>query len=186
MTKIAIIIGSVRPNRFGPQVAEWFFERALKSGGAEFELVDIADYHLPMLDEPVPSGNTHKHTQKWQAKMAEFDGFVLVTPEYNHSFPASLKNALDYTNDELFFKPVSYVSYGSIGGIRAVEQLRQIAATFRQYDLRSQVVIIGQANPEKENTTFIPDEKHEKSAQALIKEITFWSRELIALRQKMN
>lgn len=186
MTKIAIIVGSIRPNRFGLKVGKWFYEKASRSGEAEFELVDLKGYDLPLLDEPVPAGATHQHTKKWQAKMEECDGYVIVTPEYNHGMAASLKNALDYTNDELFFKPVAYVSYGSAGGIRAVEQLRQVAATFKQYDLRSQVVIMGQGNFKGEDTEFVPDERHETSAQILIKDITFWSREMTPIRKKLS
>lgn len=186
MTKVAVIIGSVRPNRFGPKVASWFMERAAKNKDAEFELVDVKDYSLPLLDEPVPSGNSQDHTRAWQAKMAEFDGYVIVTPEYNHGIAASLKNALDYTNDELFYKPVAYVGYGTVGALRAVEQLRLVAATFKQYDLRAQVVIMAQGNFKKEDTEFVPDQRHESSAQALIKDIAFWSREMTLIRQKLG
>ncbi len=185
MTKIAIIIGSTRPNRFGPKVGEWFFERASKTSEAEFELVDIQDYALPMLDEPVPSGNSQDHTRKWQAKMAEFDGFVLVTPEHNHAPPASLKNAIDYVNDEFSYKPVGYVGYGAAGALRAVEQLRQIAATFKQYDLKPQVAVMGQGNFTAEDTDFKPEAKHEKSADALIRDIAFWAREMTPIRNKL-
>ncbi len=186
MTKIAIIIGSTRPNRFGPKVGTWFFERTAKTSQAEFELVDIQDYALPMLDEPVPAGATREHTKKWQAKMREFDGFVLVTAEHNHAPPASLKNAIDYINDEFSYKPVGYVGYGGSGAIRAIEQLRQIAATFKQYDLKPQVTIMGQANFTLEDTEFIPEDKHEKSADALIRDIAFWAREMTPIRQKLS
>lgn len=186
MTKIAVVVGSVRPNRFGIKVAKWFMECANKAKNEEFELVDIKEYNLPLLDEPVPSGSTQPHTKRWQAKMAEFDGYVIVTPEYNHSFPASIKNALDYTNDELFFKPVAYVGYGSVGGIRAVEQLRLVAATFKQYDLRTQVVIMGQGNFKDKDTALVPNERHVASAQALIRDISFWAHEMAPIRQKIN
>lgn len=184
MTKIAVIIGSVRPNRFGMKVGEWFYERAA-AGEAEFEVVDVKDYSLPLLNEPVPSGHTQEHTKRWQAKMAEFDGYVIVTPEYNHSIAASLKNALDYSSKEVFFKPVAYVGYGTVGGIRAVEQLRLVAATFKQYDLRAQVVIM-QGNFTDQDTDFIPEPIHESSADALIKDINFWAREMAPLRQKLK
>lgn len=186
MIKIAIIIGSTRPNRFGLKVGRWFFEHAAKTSQAEFELVDIKDYALPMLDEPVPAGATREHTKKWQAKMREFDGFVLVTPEHNHAPPASLKNAIDYVNDEFSYKPVGYVGYGGAGAIRAVEQLRQIAATFKQYDLKPQVAIMGQANFAADDTEFTPEIKHEKSADALIQEIVFWAREMAPIRHKLS
>lgn len=186
MTKIAVIIGSTRPNRFGPKVAAWFMEVAIKSNEAEFELVDIADYNLPILDENVPSGNSQEHTRIWQAKMGEFDGFVIITAEHNHSFPASLKNAIDFVNNEFSYKPVAYVGYGGEGAVRAVEQLRQIAATFRQYDLKPQVVIAGQGNFTDVDTDFVPGEKHLRNAEVIIKEISFWAREMASIREKLK
>lgn len=186
MTKVAVIIGSTRPNRFGPQVANWFFDRAKQSDQAEFELVDLADHNLPLLDEPTPAASTKEHTKKWAAKIAEFDGYVLVTPEYNHAPPASLKNALDFLNNEWKYKPVSYVSYGVIGGSRAVEQLRPIAANFSQYDLRAQVMIVGPRNFLDENGQFQPSDQHNQSADSVIKEISFWSEALAPIRAKLQ
>src|SRR5690554_5793597 len=102
MNKIAIIIGSTRPGRIGPAVAQWVNEIAKKRNDAEYELVDLADFNLPLLDEPVPpsmsSSYAHEHTQAWSAKVASFDGFVFVTPEYNRATSGALKNAIDYLN----------------------------------------------------------------------------------------
>jgi NAD(P)H-dependent FMN reductase len=97
--RIGIIIGSIRPNRNGLAVAQWVHEHASKRSGVQYELVDIADYNLPLLDEPVPPSMgppTKEHTKRWAAKIATFDGYVFVTPEYNHGPPASLKNAMDF------------------------------------------------------------------------------------------
>src|SRR5262245_14740993 len=99
MLKIGIITGSTRPNRKSPDVAKWVLDIASKRGDAEYEIVDIADYELPLLDEPAPPsmGNYQKeHTKRWAAKIASLDAFVFVTPEYNHSIPAALKNAIDF------------------------------------------------------------------------------------------
>src|SRR5690606_13315100 len=88
VTKIGIIIGSTRPGRNGPAVAQWVYEFARKRSDAQFELIDIADYNLPLLDEPAPASMgqySKEHTKKWAAKIAEFDGYIFVTPEYNHA-----------------------------------------------------------------------------------------------------
>ena len=134
MTRIAIIVGSTRPNRLAPQVAEWVHEHAQQHGGAEFELVDIADQNLPLLDEPMPPamGQYSKdHTKAWAEKIASYDGFIFVTPEYNHSVPAALKNAVDFLYAEWNNKAIGFVSYGSAGGTRAVEAWRLVAAELR-------------------------------------------------------
>lgn len=186
MTKIGVIIGSTRPNRVGAKVADWFFEKASQSQDAEFELVDLADYKLPILDEPAPGEETKEHTQKWGAKVAEFDGFVYVTPEYNHAIAGSFKNAIDFLNKEWQYKPVSYVSYGVIGGHRAVEQLRQVAAQFHQYDLRTQVSIAGPWEFFDEEGKLKPDEHYETSADRLIEEIAFWAKEFKPIREKLK
>src|SRR2546421_1365155 len=127
MLRIAIILGSTRPGRNGEAVAKWVYEIAKKRSDAEFELVDIKDFNLPLLDEPVPPsmGEYSKpHTKVWAAKIGSFDGYVFVTPEYNHGICGALKNAIDFLFAEWNNKAAGFVSYGSAGGARAVEQLR--------------------------------------------------------------
>jgi len=131
MLKIAIIIGSTRPGRNGEAVAKWVYEIAQKSSGAEFELVDIKDFNLPLLDEPVPAamGNYSKpHTKAWGAKIDSFDGYVFVTPEYNHGINGALKNAIDFLYREWNNKAAGFVGYGGVGAARAVSQLRVVMA----------------------------------------------------------
>ena len=164
MSKIGIIIGSSRPNRFGPEIANWINNLAQSHGGAEFELVDIAEYNLPLLDEPeLPAmGNyQNEHTKKWASKIAEFDGFIFITPEYNHGMAASVKNAIDFLYAEWLYKPVAYVSYGAVvGGSRAVEQLRLVAAQLKQYDILEQVVVTKTWEHKDEQVKFVPNENH--------------------------
>ncbi len=108
MLKIGIIIGSTRPGRVGEAVAKWVYEQSKARSDAEFELIDIKDYDLPLLDEPVPAGSkqySKEHTKKWAAKIDGLDGFIFVTPEYNHGTSAALKNALDYLYFEWTNKP---------------------------------------------------------------------------------
>ena len=142
MLKVAIIIGSTRPGRKADAVARWVHDIATKRTDAAFELVDIADFDLPLLDEPMPPsmGQYAKpHTKAWAAKIASFDAFVFVTPEYNHSTSGALKNAIDFLFREWNDKAAGFVGYGSAGGARAVEQLRLVMGELKVADVRAQV-----------------------------------------------
>src|SRR5688500_15282985 len=122
MLKLAIIIGSTRPNRVGESVGKWVQRLAQQRGDAEFELVDIRDFNLPLLDEPIPPSQgkySNDHTKRWAAKIAAFDGYVFVTPEYNHGICGALKNAIDFLYAEWNNKAAGFVGYGSAGGARA-------------------------------------------------------------------
>src|SRR5689334_6527146 len=144
MLKIAIIIGSTRPGRKGEVVARWVYEIATKRGDAEFELVDIKEFNLPVYDEPASPATgqyIHDHTKAWSAKINEFDGFVFVTPEYNHGPPAALKNAIDFLYREWNNKAAGFVGYGGVGGARAVEQLRLVMGEISVADVRAQVAL---------------------------------------------
>lgn len=145
MNKIYIIIGSTRSGRIGPSIAEWFYKQAVKRKDLSFEIVDLIDWELPMLNEPIPAKADkylHDHTKKWSEKIAQADGFIIVTPEYNAGYPASLKNALDYLHKEWINKPVAFVSYGWRGGVRAVEQLREVVGNFKMIQTSSTVAIL--------------------------------------------
>jgi NAD(P)H-dependent FMN reductase len=142
MLKIAILTGSTRPGRNNEAVAKWVLAQAKSRSDAEFEIVDIKDYNLPLLDEPMPPSlhqYTKDHTKKWAQKISQFDGFVIVTPEYNHGTSAALKNALDFLYAEWNNKAVGFVSYGSVGGTRAVESLRLVAGELQMADVRTAV-----------------------------------------------
>ena len=144
MIRIGIILGSTRPNRSGEQVAKWVYDMASRRSDAEFELIDLRDYPLPHLDEPLPPSlgqYQNEHTKQWAAKIASFDGFVIVTPEYNHSTSGVLKNAIDYLYAEWNNKAVGFVSYGAVGGARAAEQLRLVAGELQMADVRQQVAL---------------------------------------------
>jgi len=136
--EVQIIIGSTRPNRIGRQVAEWVSRGIAEAGAgaANFaaELLDLAEWNLPFLDEPgVPAGGhyVHEHTRAWSRKIAGADGFVFVTPQYNWGYPAALKNALDHLFREWNGKPAVIVSYGYHGGGKAAAQLRQVLEGLR-------------------------------------------------------
>mgnify|MGYP001191717658 CR=1 FL=1 len=180
MITIGIIIGSTRPGRVAPQVANWFYKEARQSQIARFELIDIRDFNLPLLDEDRPAKVSKEHTKKWSATIDRLDGFVFVTAEHNNSFPASLKNAIDYLNSEWSYKPVAYVAYGFALGHRAVQALRPIAAQFHQYDLRETVHI----QLDGSDTVPILD-KHTTQAKEVIQSIAFWSEQMKVARQKL-
>src|SRR2546430_13685589 len=131
MTRIGITLGSPRPNRSGEQVAMWVYDVASRRSDAEFELIDLRDYPLPHLDEPLPPSMgqyRNEHTKRWAATIASFDGFIMVTPEYNHSTSAVLKNALDFLYAEWNNKAAGFISYGLAGGDRGAVHLMLVIA----------------------------------------------------------
>jgi NAD(P)H-dependent FMN reductase len=185
MTRIAVILGSTRPGRRGEQVAKWVLEVASKRDDADFELIDLADYPLPHLDEPMPPsmGNyQNAHTQEWAAIIAQFDGFVFVTPEYNHSTSGVLKNAIDYLYAEWNNKAMGVVSYGLVGGARAAEHLRLIAGELQMADVRTNVAL-SLVTDFQYFTDLAPGERQEQSLDTLLGEVLAWSEALAPLRQ---
>jgi NAD(P)H-dependent FMN reductase len=188
MTRIGIILGSTRPNRNGEQVAKWVYNIASHRSGAEFELVDLRDYPLPHLDEPLPPsfGNyQNEHTKQWASKIASFDGFVIVTPEYNHGTSGVLKNAIDYLYAEWNNKAVGFVSYGAVGGARAAEHLRLVAGELQMADVRQQVAL--SLLTEFENfSVFKPAEYNAAALNTMLDQIVAWSTALAPLRESRD
>jgi NAD(P)H-dependent FMN reductase len=184
MTKIGIILGSTRPGRNGESVARWVHENASRRTDAEFELVDLADYKLPLLDEAYPPSMgqySQPHTQAWAEKIASLDGFVIVTPEYNRSVPGALKNAIDFLYAEWNNKAVGFVSYGGNGGTRAVEHLRGVAGELQMADVRSQVAL--SLFTDFENfSTFKPIDAQHDALVATLDQVIAWSKALAPLR----
>ncbi len=185
MIKIAIVIGSTRPGRLGEAVARWVHQIAGRRGDAEYELVDIKDFNLPLLDEPVPPslGRYSKpHTKTWAAKIASFDAFVFVTPEYNHGISAALKNAIDFLYAEWNNKAAGFVSYGSAGGARAVESLRLVMGELMVADVRAQVLL--SLYTDFENfSTFKPAANQDKAVGILLDQLVAWGTVMKTLRQ---
>jgi NAD(P)H-dependent FMN reductase len=186
MTRIGIILGSTRPNRNGEQVAKWVYDNASRRSDAEFELIDLRDYPLPHLDEPLPPSMgqyQNEHTKAWADKIASFDGFVIVTPEYNHGTSGVLKNAIDYLYAEWTNKAVGFVSYGAVGGARAAEHLRLVAGELQMADVRQQVAL--SLLTEFENfTVFKPGDYYLAALDTLLDQVIAWSAALAPLRQK--
>ena len=184
MLKVAIILGSTRPNRIGEAVARWVYEIAAKRTDATFELVDIRDFNLPLLDEPFPPSRgqySQPHTHEWAAKIAAADSFVFVTAEYNHGIPGALKNAIDFLYREWNHKAAGFVSYGSVGGARAVESLRLVMGEVKIADVRAQLLLPFATDFEK-YTTFTPGPSRETELHRLIDEVLAWGTALKPLR----
>jgi NAD(P)H-dependent FMN reductase len=184
MTNIAIIIGSTRPGRVGASVAEWVHRIASKRSDATFALVDIAEFELPLLDEPLPPAlgmYSHQHTKDWAARIATFDGFVFVAPEYNHGISGALKNAIDYLSAEWHNKAAGFVSYGGVGGARAVEQLRLVLAELMVATVRAQVML-SLFTDFKDFREFSPDPRHEEELDQMFSQVIGWATALKPLR----
>lgn len=143
---IAVIIGSTRDSRFADKPAAWLFENVSKREDMSFELIDLRDYDLPFFNEVasnawVPSQDPR--AVRWQEKLAEFDGYIFLTAEYNRAVPGALKNALDQAYKEWNRKPAAVMAYGSMGGARAAENLRTIAIELQMVPVRSGVHLGG-------------------------------------------
>ena len=183
--KIKVIVGSTRPNRFSEKPAHWIFEIAKKRSDLDVELLDLRDYPLPLFEEPLPPGlakdsYTNPAVVKWREKIREGDGFIIVTPEYNHGYPAVLKNALDYTYYAWARKAVAFVSWGGVGGARGVEQLRAVTIELDMAPIRHAIHI--------PNPWFIQDmsgidtEANQQAAKLLLDNLTWWTAALKAAR----
>jgi NAD(P)H-dependent FMN reductase len=186
MLSIAIIIGSTRPGRNGEAVAKWVYEIAQKRPDAEFELVDIKDFNLPLLDEPVPPimGQYSKpHTKAWAAKIGSFDGYIFVAPEYNHGICGALKNAIDFLFAEWNNKAAGFVSYGGAGGARGIEQLRLVLAEVQVATVRNQVLLSMYTDFEN-FSVFKPGPHHATSVNAVLDQLIAWAGALKTLREK--
>lgn len=184
MIKVQIILGSTRPGRIGEGVAKWAYETAKARDDVEVELVDIADFNLPLLDEPVTpmmQQYSKDHTKKWSEKISEADGYIFVTAEYNHSIPGALKNAIDYLNHEWRNKAVGFIGYGTAGGSRAIEHLRGVAGELHMADVRDQLLL--NLPSDFENwSVFKPTEQHADQLHTVLNEVVAWSGALKSLR----
>jgi NAD(P)H-dependent FMN reductase len=183
--RIAIIVGSTRPGRKGLEVAQWAHSLAMQRKSAEYELVDLVDFELPLLDEPVPpvlqKSPTKEHTKRWAAKIATFDGYVFVTPEYNHGPPAALKNALDFLYKEWCNKSAGFVGYGGVGAARSIEMLRAVCSNLELADVRV-ALSLTLAHDFENFTTFKPLPHQENTLGQLLDQVEAWAGALRPLR----
>jgi NAD(P)H-dependent FMN reductase len=186
MIDVAIILGSTRPGRRAEPIARWIHGIAGKRGDARFELVDIADFKLPFLDEPMPAmmhKYSHPHTRNWAAKIDSFDAFVFVTPEYNHGISASLKNAIDFLYREWNNKAAGFVGYGGGEGTRGVEQLRLVMAEMQIATVRAQVGLSLFTDFENFHI-FKPAPKREAAVTSMLDQLVAWGGALKSVRER--
>lgn len=180
--KIGIIQGSVREGRNGDAVAKWMLDFAEKRNDAvAYELVDLADYNLPLLGSKYAGEDAEEQIKAWSEKMASFDGYIFVTPEYNHAIGGALKNALDYLNPELNNKAAGFVGYGSLGGTRAHENLRLILGELQVADVRTAVTFSLMTDFEN-MSEFKPADYHADNANEMLDQVIAWSRALKTIR----
>lgn len=188
MPLIKIILGSTRPGRFGIQPAEWLMQLTKEHPEATFELVDLKEVNLPMLDEPMPAlyGNyTQDHTKEWAKTIGEADGFVVVSGEYNYTIPAALKNAIDYLAAEWRYKPVAFVGYGaSAGGARAIAHLQNVAANIGWFDLRDNLTLVNYFEHLDSDGKYQFTEQQAETAHKLLSNIAFWADKLKPIREE--
>src|SRR5699024_7925677 len=177
---IGIILGSTREGRVSPQVGEWVKEIADKRGDANYEIVDIADYHLPLLGT---TDGTESGIADWNEKLASLDGFVFIVQEYNHSISGALKNAIDFAREAWFDKAAGIVSYGSTGGARAAEHLRGIMGELKIADVRTHPTISLYIDFEN-FTEFKTQVLHLENVNTMLEEVLEWSGALKTVRQK--
>lgn len=185
MLKVAIIIGSTRPNRVGDAVGNWVYDLARQRGDAEYELIDLKSINLPLLDEPTPAASNNyqnEHTKSWSQKIETFDAFIFVSAEYNHGIPAALKNSMDYLYKEWNNKVCGFVAYGSAGGVRSVEALRLVCAELQMASVRSQVALNLMTDFENYKK-FKPASFHETKLSEVIDQVLMWGTSFKEMRQ---
>ena len=187
-TKIGIIISTTREGRFGDRPAQWLLDLATTRGGAVFETVDLRDYPLPFFNEPASPAYVapeNATARSFGSKIAEFDGYIFITAEYNHGIPAVLKNALDHVYSQFTRKPVAFIGYGGVGAARAVEQLRLVAIELQAAPLRNAVHIgltefIGLLQQGK---AFSDYPYLEQSANLMLDDLIWWTSALKKARE---
>lgn len=184
MTRIGIVIGSTRPGRSGEAVAQWVHKLATDRGDASYEIVDLVDFNLPHLDEPVPAAMgadyQHDHTKKWSRAVTSYDGFLFVVPEYNHSMSGALKDALDFLYHEWKNKAAGFVGYGLVGATRAVEQLRLVMAELHVATVRDQLTL--SLFTDFSDGEFVPAAHHTEILHRTLDQVVAWSQALAPLR----
>lgn len=188
-SKIAIIIGSIRQNRFAERAARWIYGMAQPRKDVTVELIDLKEFSLPLFAEAIPPAyapSQNEYALRWQRKMAEFDDYIFTAAEYNHGPTAVLKNALDHAYAEWRNKPVAFVGYGGVGGARAIEQLRLHAIELQMAPIRSAVHILwpdfsAALNSGKDLSDF----PHlNQGAQGMLDQLVWWSNALKSARER--
>jgi len=188
MYKLKIILSTVRPGRKGPIIASWIAEEAKNNGNFDVEVLDLGEINLPVMNEaihPIMKQYEHGHTKQWSAKIEEADAFIFVTAEYDYSYPASLKNALEYLVHEWAYKPAGIVSYsaGPFAGVRAVMSLKSDLLSLRTVSLAEMVNIPSYNQFLTEDGQFIPNEQLIKSSKIMLNQLVRWTNGLKVVKE---
>ena len=185
--RLLVIVASTRPGRVGPSVAAWLTSAVAADGRFEVDLADLAEIGLPLMDEPDHPRlrrYVHEHTRAWSARVDAADAVLVVTPEYNHSFPASLKNAIDYLHHEWADKPVAFASYGGVsGGLRSVTALKPVFAALRAVPI-PEGVVVPNVFAQLTEGVFIPSKPNLDGLRATLDELDRWAPALRQLRSR--
>lgn len=185
MARLLVVIASTRPGRVGRSIGDWFVDVAREHGGFEVDVADLAELALPFHDEPAHprlGRYEHDHTKQWSQQVAAADAVVFVMPEYNYSFSAPLKNAFDYLHEEWKYKPVGFVSYGGVsGGMRAVQQFKQVVTTLTMLPVPVQVALTNFAQHLRDGA-FVPDDAAQGAAKTMLDELAHVAPALATLR----
>lgn len=194
MVRIQVIMGSTRQGRFVEQPANWIFEKLKQKKDVEAELIDLREWPLPFFDEPVsPSmmatmrkDYVSELGKKWARKIGEADGYIMVVPEYNHGYPAVLKNAIDYVYSEWNNKPIAFVSYGgSAGGTRSVQQLRQVAIELQLIPIRNGIHV-PMYWTKLDDKGVLQMDSYNENAEGLLNQLISWTKSLKAIREEQK
>lgn len=189
---ILVVLGTTREGRRGIKVADWTMLNVSKRSDAKFELIDLRDWDFPFFNVPIsPSTEKGKYEsllqKKWAKKIDSADGFIIITPEYNHGYTAALKNAMDYLWFEWNAKPVTFISYGGLsGGIRAVEQLRQVAIELEMIPIRHQVIIHRIRSAFDENGKLKDYDFYTKQLNSTVDALIKWSQAMRSVRKNLT
>jgi NAD(P)H-dependent FMN reductase len=188
MYKLKIISSTVRPGRKGPAIAQWIAAIAKEHGGFEAEVLDLGEINLPLMNEPIHPimrQYEHEHSKQWSAKIEEADAFIFVTAEYDYSYPASLKNALEYLVHEWAYKPAGIVSYSAaqFAGVRAVMSLKSDLLSLRTVALAEMVNIPFVNQLINEDGQFVPDEKFTALSKTMLNQLSRWTKGLKAIKE---
>lgn len=182
---IALVIGSTREGRFSEHAAAWLKEVGAANDALNIEIIDIRDYHFPLIGEAATPSSMkgmypHPEVARWAEKMKHFDGYIFTAAEYNHGYTAALKNALDVIYGEWKNKPVAFVAYGTVGGARAVEQLRLVAIELQMAPIRNAVHITTPWLLREEDGTLTPHalDPYVENAQSMLTQLTWWAKTL--------
>jgi NAD(P)H-dependent FMN reductase len=187
--KIQVILGSIRPGRNGEKIAKWAMSNLKSTSEVEYELIDLKDWSLPLeLEAKSPSIHEYEgeETIRWAEKIAEGDGYIWITPEYNHSYSAALKNALDHIYAEWNKKPVGIIGYGSVGGARAVEHLRGVAAELQMASMRTAVHIMSPWSAFDEKGNLKDEETYRSQLGTMLEQLLWWAKALKTTRNSAS